>query len=71
MSLLEVRDLRVSFPTADGVVQAVRGVSFEVDAGGRSGSSASRDREDGLTQTLLGLTPGGDVAAGACLTGPT
>ena len=33
MSLLEVTDLRVSFPTADGVVQAVRGVSFSVETG--------------------------------------
>ena len=32
MSLLEVTDLRVSFPTSDGVVQAVRGVSFRVEA---------------------------------------
>ena len=33
MALLEVSDLRVSFSTADGVVQAVRGLSFSVDAG--------------------------------------
>ena len=33
MTLLEVKDLAVSFPTADGVVQAVRGVSFSVEAG--------------------------------------
>jgi oligopeptide/dipeptide ABC transporter ATP-binding protein len=66
MSLLEVRDLRVSFPTADGVVQAVRGVSFDVDAGrtigivGESGSGKTV-----LTQTLLGLTPGAEVSGHA------
>lgn len=62
MSLLEVTDLRVSFPTADGVVQAVRGISFAVDRGetlgivGESGSGKSV-----ATQTLLGLTAGADI----------
>jgi peptide/nickel transport system ATP-binding protein len=66
VTLLEVRDLRVSFNTADGVVQAVRGVSFDVDAGqtlgivGESGSGKTV-----LTQTLLGLTPGADVTGSA------
>ena len=66
MTLLEVRDLTVSFNTADGVVQAVRGVSFGVDAGrtlgivGESGSGKTV-----LTQTLLGLTPGADVTGSA------
>jgi len=70
VSLLEVRDLRVSFPTADGVVQAVRGVSFDVDAGrtigivGESGSGKTV-----LTQTLLGLTPGGEVSGQAVFDG--
>src|SRR5919198_1129667 len=31
--LLEVRDLSVSFRTADGIVQAVGGISFDVDRG--------------------------------------
>ena len=31
--LLEVRDLRVSFDTYAGEVQAVRGVNFHLDAG--------------------------------------
>jgi oligopeptide/dipeptide ABC transporter ATP-binding protein len=70
VSLLEVRDLRVSFSTADGVVRAVRGVSFDVDAGrtigivGESGSGKTV-----LTQTLLGLTPGGQVSGQAVFDG--
>ena len=44
MALLEVKDLNVRFPTEDGVVHAVRDVSFTVDRGevlgivGESGS---------------------------------
>src|ERR1017187_20604 len=66
MSLLEVTDLRVSFPTADGVVQAVRGVTFSVEHGrtlgivGESGSGKTV-----LTQSLLGLTPGGEISGKA------
>jgi oligopeptide/dipeptide ABC transporter ATP-binding protein len=70
VSLLEVTDLRVSFPTADGLVQAVRGVSFSVDSGrtigivGESGSGKTV-----LTQTLLGLTQGGQVEGKAVFNG--
>ena len=70
MTLLDVKDLAVSFPTADGVVKAVRGVSFSVDAGrtlgivGESGSGKTV-----LTQTLLGLTPGGDISGHAMFDG--
>jgi oligopeptide/dipeptide ABC transporter ATP-binding protein len=70
VSLLEVSDLRVSFPTADGVVKAVRGVSFNVDTGqtlgivGESGSGKTV-----LTQTLLGLAPGGQVTGTAMFGG--
>jgi len=70
VTLLEVKDLHVSFPTADGLVQAVRGVTFEVEPGqtlgivGESGSGKTV-----LTQTLLGLTPGAEVSGSALFEG--
>ncbi len=70
MALLEVEDLTVSFPTADGVVKAVRGVSFRVEPGqtlgivGESGSGKTV-----LTQTLIGLTPGADINGKAVFDG--
>src|ERR671936_3115272 len=68
--LLEVRDLSVSFPTADGIVQAVRGISFDVDRGrtlgivGESGSGKSV-----ATQTIVGLTPGAQISGQALFEG--
>jgi oligopeptide/dipeptide ABC transporter ATP-binding protein len=70
MSLLEVRDLRVSFDTSDGLVKAVRGVSFSVERGqtlgivGESGSGKSVS-----TQTLLGLTAGAEIEGEAFFEG--
>jgi oligopeptide/dipeptide ABC transporter ATP-binding protein len=68
--LLDVRDLSVSFRTPDGVVEAVRGVSFSVDRGktlgvvGESGSGKSV-----ATQSIAGLTRGARVSGQAMFEG--
>ena len=70
MSLLEVKNLRVSFNTPDGVVNAVRGLSFELNKGktlaivGESGSGKSVS-----TQTITGLTRGAKVSGEAYFDG--
>jgi peptide/nickel transport system ATP-binding protein/oligopeptide transport system ATP-binding protein len=70
MRLLEVSDLTVSFPTADGIVHAVRGLSFGVDPGrtlgivGESGSGKSV-----AALTLVRLTRGAEVAGTALFAG--
>jgi len=70
VALLEVEDLHVSFNTADGVVQAVRGVSYHIEAGqtlgivGESGSGKSVS-----TQTIMGLTRGARVSGRALFEG--
>ncbi|MDE0602660.1 MAG: ABC transporter ATP-binding protein [bacterium] len=67
--LLEVRNLEVVFPTREGTVQAVRGVSFTVDAGeslgvvGESGSGKST-----LARAALGMIElPGRIAGGEIL----
>ncbi len=55
--LLSVRDLRVRFPTGDGIVHAVDGISYELEAGrtlGIVGESGSGKSVSSLT--MLGLT---------------
>jgi oligopeptide/dipeptide ABC transporter ATP-binding protein len=70
VALLEVADLRVSFSTEAGVVDAVRGLSFHVDRGktlgivGESGSGKSV-----ATQTITGLTRGAQVSGHAWFDG--
>ncbi len=63
MAVLEARHLSVDIPTEDGVIHAVRDVSFSIEAGelfgiaGESGSGKSV-----LTQAILGLLPSANVS---------
>jgi oligopeptide/dipeptide ABC transporter ATP-binding protein len=64
-AVLSVRDLKVHFPTDDGLVKAVDGISFEVDANevlgivGESGSGKSV-----TSMAILGLLPDSAVISG-------
>src|ERR1700693_62604 len=70
MSRLEVRDLTVTFATADGLVQAVRGVSFALEAGKTLGGVGESGSGKSVTmQTIIGLTRGARVSGQALFEG--
>jgi peptide/nickel transport system ATP-binding protein len=70
VALLEVTNLRVSFQTFDGLLNAVRGLSFGVETGktlgivGESGSGKSVS-----TQAIMGLVHGARVSGQAIFDG--
>ena len=70
VSLLAVDGLTVSFPTSDGVVRAVRGLSFEVEPGQTLGIVGETGSGKSVTAlSLLGLNPGADISGSAVFEG--
>jgi oligopeptide/dipeptide ABC transporter ATP-binding protein len=67
VALLEVRDLKVSFKTEDGIVSAVNGLSYAVEAGstlGIVGESGSGKSVTALTIMRLIPVPPGRIEGG-------
>jgi oligopeptide transport system ATP-binding protein len=69
-SLLEVKDLRTQFHTVDGIVRAVNGVSFSVNAGetlGIVGESGCGKTVTALSVVGLVPQPPGEIVSGQVL----
>ena len=72
MSLYEVRDLKIEFQTRMGTVQAVRGISFDIEENecvalvGESGCGKSVTARSliGLTEVVGGKVTGGEIRCG-------
>ena len=70
MALLEVKNLRVSFKTEDGIVRAVNGLSYAIEKGstlGIVGESGSGKSVSALSVMRLIPTPPGEISGGEIL----
>ncbi len=69
-SLLQVKNLKVNFKTDEGIVNAVKGISFEIPKGttvGLVGESGSGKSVSSLATMRLIPTPPGEIAGGEIL----
>src|SRR3954469_6492966 len=65
-AVLEVADLAVRIPTEDGVVEAVRGISFSIDSGRGLGIVGEAGSGKWMTAlSIMGLVPRNAVVTGS------